>query len=59
MHEIRPPEENANHWRPLKFGRIGMLQWKTRFIVLATSLTLIASAFGGFLRGFGPIHYGW
>jgi hypothetical protein len=35
-----------------------MLQWKTRFIALATSLTLIASAFGLF-GGFGPIHYGW
>ena len=35
-----------------------MLQWKTRFIALATSLTLLASAFG-FFGGFSPIHYGW
>ena len=36
-----------------------MLQWKTRFVALATSLTLIAVAFGGMLGGFDPIHYGW
>lgn len=53
------PADNAYHWRPTRFGRIGMLQWKTRFIALATSLTLIASAFGFFGGGFGPIHYGW
>jgi hypothetical protein len=58
MHEKRAPAENATHWRSLKFGRIGMLQWKTRFIALATSLTLLASAFG-FFGGFSPIPYGW
>jgi hypothetical protein len=58
MQQNLPPAENATHRRPLKFGRIGMLQWKTRFIALATSLTLLASAFG-FFGGFSPIHYGW
>jgi hypothetical protein len=34
-----------------------MLQWKTRFIALATSLALIAAAFGW--GAWDPIHYGW
>ena len=34
-----------------------MLQWKTRLIVLATSLALIAASFGW--GEFSPIHYGW
>lgn len=34
-----------------------MLQWKTRLIVLATSLALIAASFG--FGGIDPLHYGW
>jgi hypothetical protein len=36
-----------------------MLQWKTRFIALAATTALIASALGFFGGGFSPIHYGW
>lgn len=36
-----------------------MLQWKTRFIALATSLALIAVAFGASFGGIDPLHYGW
>ena len=59
MQEAPRPAENANHWRPTAVGRIGMLQWKIRLIVLAGTLALIATALGGLGGGIDPIHYGW